>query len=145
MVWPSLAERIVDEGEYGRVEYAVRSNGRMDVKKWLMEEAGDKIASGFAYYFDQTCRYGKIINTNQYEKIQGVDGIYEFKKGAFRIFCYEHENSDLTKRWILVSVYRKGHLDQTKEAVKAREAVLSFLEREAELETGTSGESEGKE
>ncbi len=145
MVWPTLQERVVDEGVFGRVEYAVRSNGRMDVKKWLLKEADAKIASGFDYYFSQTCHDGRIINTNQFEKIQGVDGIYEFKKGAFRIFCYEHENPDLTKRWILVSVYRKGHLDQTREAEKAREAALAFLEREAGVEAGNDEENEGED
>jgi hypothetical protein len=130
---PPKDKRLAAQGKKASVEYAVSSDGTMEVKVWLDAES-EAVRSSFGVLFQRLADHGPLFpNKEQFKKLKGIDGadVWEFKRGGEegnRIFCVEHG-----RRWLLTNHFcKKGasKKDQTKAAKKAAKIANEQLERE---------------
>jgi hypothetical protein len=103
MIESSRADRLLRRGPKGSVEYAIRTNGRMEAKEWL-ESQSLQTQNAFAHMFRSTVEIGRIINNRQFKQLRKE--IYEFKRRiGQRLFCYK-----LGDRWLLTHYQDKSKL-----------------------------------
>lgn len=102
MARPSREDRIVAEGSFGVVEYAMRDDGSMEAKDWF--DAQDSATQkSFTHLFHQLVDHRLITNHQRFKQLRG--DVYEFKKhfDGKRLFCYRHAN-----RWLLTHGAKKA-------------------------------------
>ena len=110
---PYNADNIVAIGPKGRLEYAVRSSGRSDVKEWLIAQSNQTKAS-FEHLFNWLVNHGTPFpNPDHFKKIAGVDDVWEFKRKRDRIFCYKQG-----RHWLLTNHYAKGSSQKQTDAAR---------------------------
>jgi len=78
------AQRLLQRGPLGTVEYAIRLNEKMEAKEWLERQSVTKQAS-FDQMFRVTVTHGRITNWEKFKQLR--DEVYEFKHGGDRLFC----------------------------------------------------------
>src|SRR5579859_4629823 len=78
---------LVHTGTWGDVRHAPRLNGVMESKVWL-EAQPDNVVSSLDQLFRKISATGKISNEQQFRHLS--DGIWEFKRGAQRLLCFQH-------------------------------------------------------
>ena len=127
MAGPPNAENIVATGPKGTVEYAVRTNGNAEAKAWLSSQS-TKVRASFGVLFERLVNSGsQFSNKTQFRKLQGMDDVWEFKRGGNRLFCFQHG-----RRWLLTHPYKKGHSNkhQTSSGKHAITVANEHLDRE---------------
>jgi phage-related protein len=77
---------LVEIGAWGAVRYATRANGQMEAHDWL-RDASERARAKFSTLFRKIAAVGKISNEEQFRHLR--DGIWEFKRGGDRIFCFQ--------------------------------------------------------
>lgn len=100
------AETIVAaKGPKCTVAYARCSNGEMLAKDFL--DSNKKLKKAFAPLIQHLADHGRITNDKLFSKMEGMEGVWEFRKGGKRLFCVADGN-----RWLLTHPYGKGHSRQ---------------------------------
>lgn len=79
------SDRLVQHGDKCRVEYAVRSDGSMPAREWLLSQ-DVKVQASFGVLFKRLCGEGRINNEEQFRRLS--PHVWEFKRGGHRLFCY---------------------------------------------------------
>jgi hypothetical protein len=124
MAWPSEADRIVERGKWGSVEYAVRANGSMEAKEWFAAQ-GVAVRMSFGVLFKRILQEGRITNELQCRQLR--DTIWEFKRGANRLLFGQVGN-----RRLLTHHYKKGGQKcPPREIKRAQTIVDEHIEQEA--------------
>ena len=122
---PKRSKRIVQSGDWGTVEYAVRANGTMEAKEWLDIQT-DSTRASFDHLFRTLANGQRIFNKTQFRILR--DGIWEFKRAGDRLLTFQHGNA-----WFLTHHYPKGGSRKTPKrvidrAVKIRSECIKFIE-----------------
>ncbi len=101
MALPKDAERAVANGQYGMVEFAVKSPERMaEAWEWKADLSLKKWTS-FCVLFQRLVDEGEIHNEEQFKSLS--DGVWEFKRGGDRLLCFRNGN-----RFLLTNTLKKS-------------------------------------
>jgi len=124
MSWPSDAERILERGRFGTIEYAVRANGEMEAKDWF-ESQDRSVRISFGVLFKRVLSDGRIPNKTQCRQLK--DQVWEFKRGPNRLLFYQ-----LGNRRLLTHHYRKGGQKCPRKQIDRAQAIADeHIQREA--------------
>jgi hypothetical protein len=96
------ADRLLQRGPLGSVEYAIRANGAMEAREWL-EKQRETTQAAFDQMFRVTVAHGRISNWEKFKQIRNE--VHEFKRGPDRLFCFK-----LGGRWLLTHHKPKASL-----------------------------------
>jgi Phage derived protein Gp49-like (DUF891) len=77
---------LVEDGAWGAVRCATRTNGDREACEWL-DGASTRVQAKFSTLFRRISATGKISNEQQFRHLR--DGIWEFKRGGDRILCFQ--------------------------------------------------------
>ena len=92
-------DRLVVKGDWGAVEYAVRSNDGMPAKDFI-EELGAKDLRKVTALFQRLADQGQIRNREKFKKVEGK--IFELKSFQIRIGCFQEHRT-----WFLTNGFWK--------------------------------------
>jgi hypothetical protein len=125
MAWPSQADRIVERGKWGSVEYAVRANGSMEAKEWFGSQ-DVSVRTSFGVLFKRILQEGRITNELQCRQLR--DTIWEFKRGGNRLLFGQVGN-----RRLLTHHIKKGGPKKCppREINRAQTIIDEHVEQEA--------------
>lgn len=124
---PSTDIVLAAAGKKCDVVYARRNDGTMEAKQWFDAQT-DSIKRGFGSLIQFLADNGRITNEKLFKKLEGMENVWEFRKGSKRLFCVNDGN-----RWLLTHPYKKGHSKghQTRAALQA--ITIAAEHREFEL------------
>ena len=124
MEWPPEAERVLERGKWGTVEYAVRANGDMEAKEWY-EAQDQSIRQSFGVLFKRLLSEGRITNETQCRQLR--DTIWEFKRRGDRLLFGLVGN-----RRLLTHHYAKGGQKCPKREIDRAESIIEeHIQQEA--------------
>jgi mRNA-degrading endonuclease RelE of RelBE toxin-antitoxin system len=93
---------VLEAGLHGRVRFAVRPNGRMPASdEW--ESLDMQRQESFRALFRRLVRQGELLSEDQFKKLTGTEGLWQFKRSQFRILACRREGDIL-----VLAVVRKG-------------------------------------
>ena len=96
---PNAEELIVEEGSWGFVRYALRTDDSSPAKDFI-EKLDERDQRSLATLFERMAEHGKITNEEKFKKLTG--SIFEFKKFQIRIGCFQ-----VGRNWYLTHGFRK--------------------------------------
>ena len=79
------------QGAHKKVEFLVLDNGKSPAKDFILSRPGTdnkaaRLDNAIKVYAD--ARPGEVINPQMFKKVEGSDGIFEFKAYQDRLFCF---------------------------------------------------------
>lgn len=92
---------LIKAGVRFEVRHAIRTNGAMEAKAWFDDPANEAAVVKFDHLFRKVCAGERIFNQQQFRKLR--DGIFEFKRDANRLLCFQEGRC-----WRITHHYPKG-------------------------------------
>ncbi len=107
------------EGSRGRVRFAVLRGGKHAAEdEWNSLPEATQVR--FIALFDRLMTVGEIVSEDQYKKLPGTDGLWEFKRSRVRILAC-HKERDV----VLLVIFMKGRQKLSKKDSKRAEAICA--------------------
>lgn len=115
---------IVERGNFGTIEYAMRANGSVPAKVFL-DRLSEKRRAQLAVLFRQMVCFRKVWNIEQFKHVEKK--IYEFKRDkVVRVGCFQ-----LGNRWILTHGFIKKQRRWPRSQIeRASKIMKEHVERE---------------
>lgn len=108
--------------EWGSIEYAVRSSGKMPAREFI-EGLDIRERIKLETLLERMAKCGEIRNKEKFRHLVGK--IYEFKSDNNRVLCFQSRKS-----WVLTNGFKKEK-DKTprREISRAKNIMIEYLER----------------
>ena len=123
------SNRIIVQGAWGTVAYAVRKNGNMPAKKALddIEKSDKKNWLRINALLATLSNKGKISNPSQFKHLDGP--IYEIKRHPYRIACFFQANKCVLLTHVFDKKSDSSRAYVSKEIEKAKTIMNEHLSR----------------
>ncbi len=112
-------------GHYFTIEFFELEGGASPAADFV-ESLGDADRAKVDALFARLCDHGRITHPEKFKKIEGSDGIFEFKSFQIRLFCFFAPNH----RVVLLTGLRKKKDKHNRQDVQRAEAYKrAYLDR----------------